>query len=154
MNPPAKSARFRLRIHRTLGIGLGFCIALILSGCSVIGGVIGHRKDVHESTTRIVPSAEAATIRKGAMVYLTIQNSQTMKGRFHFLSAENGKPAIHLRTADGESRIGLGDVSEIAEDLMDHDKRIKGLLIGAAVDAIILVGGFWIFNESQNRSID
>lgn len=130
------------------------CLSISISGCTVVGGAIGHGKDVRESGTRIVPIAEAATIRKGAMVYLTIQNSQTMKGRFHSLSAENGKPAIHLRTPDGDSRIGLGDVGEIAEDLMDHDKLVKGALIGGAVDALILGGGLWIYNESQNRSID
>jgi hypothetical protein len=154
MNTPAALARSMSISRSALHPCLLLCLPLILSGCSVLGGVIGHGKDVREAGTRIVPVAEAATLRKGAMVYLTIRNSQTMKGRFHSLSAENGKQAIHLRTPDGDSRIGLGDVAEIAEDLMDHDKAVKGALIGGAVDAFLLGGAFWIYNESQERSIE
>lgn len=59
------------------------------------------------------------------MVLSKWQNNQAMKGHFHFLSTENGKPAIHLKTADGDSRIGLGEVSENAEDLMDYATKHK-----------------------------
>lgn len=111
-----------------------------LTGCTVIGGVAGHGKDIAENRTRIVPAAEAASLRKGAMVYLTIPNRETLKGRFAALSEKDGKQAIHLKTPDGEVKIGLADVTEIAEDYRDHDKLIKGAVVGGFLD-ILLIGG-------------
>lgn len=124
-----------------------------LMGCTVIGGAVGHGKDVAESRTRIVPVAEAASLRKGAMVYLTIPNRETLKGRFAELSERDGKQSIHLKTPDGDMKIGLADVTEIAEDYRNHDKLIKGALIGAVVDAVLIGGTTWLVYEINRRAI-
>lgn len=122
-----------------------------LVGCSVIGGVVGHGKDVAENRTRIVPVAEAASLRKGATVYLTIPNRETLKGRFAELTEREGKKSILLKTPDGEMRIGLADVTEIVEDYRDHDKLIKGAIIGGALDIVLIGGTTWLIHEINNR---
>ena len=134
-----------------LPLVLSFALLTPLTGCTVIGGVVGHGRDVAESRTRIVPVAQAASLRKGATVFLTIPNRETLTGRFAALSERDGKKSIHLRTPDGEMKIGLADVTEIAEDYRDHDKLIKGALIGAAVDAV-LIGGTWLVYEINQRA--
>lgn len=132
----------------TLGV-----LALLsqLIGCAVIGGVIGHGKDVAENRTRIVPVAEAASLRKGATVFLTIPNRETLKGRFAEISEREGKKSIHLKTPDGEMRIGLADVTEIVEDYRNHDKLIKGALIGGALDVVLVGGTAWLIHEINSR---
>lgn len=124
-------------------LALSLALFFQLTGCTVIGGVVGHGKDIAESRTRIVPTAEAVSLRKGATVYLTIPNRETLKGRFSALSEKDGKQAIHLKTPDGEVKIGLADVTEIAEDYRDHDKLIKGAVVGGFLD-ILLIGGSFI----------
>jgi hypothetical protein len=123
----------------------------MFSACTVIGGVVGHAKDDRETRTRIVPVSEAATLRRGAMVYLTIQNRETLKGRFVSLIENGDRKSIEVKTPDGETRVGLADVSEIAEDLRNHDKLIKGLLIGGAVDVILAGSALWLYLEIQDR---
>lgn len=127
---------------------------LVLSGCTVIGGYVGYQKDSLEVQTRIVPVPEAATLRKGSMVFLTIPNQETMKGRFQSLSSENGKQSIHLSNPDGESRIGLGDVTEIVEEYRDNDKLIKGTAIGVFVDAALLGSFIWFIRAMDERTMD
>lgn len=123
----------------------------IFTGCTVIGGMVGHGKDVAENRTRIVPVAEAASLRKGATVYLTIPNRETLKGRFAEITEQEGRKYIHLKSPDGGMRIGLDDVTEIAEDYRDHDKLIKGALIGGALDAVLIGGAVWLFQEINDR---
>lgn len=136
-----------------LPLVLSFALLIPLMGCTVIGGVVGHGKDVAESRTRIVPVAEAASLRKGATVFLTIPNRETLKGRFAALSERDGKRSIHLRTPDGEMRIGLADVTEIAEDYRDHDKLIKGACIGSFLDIVLIGGTTWLVYEINQRAI-
>jgi hypothetical protein len=129
-------------------------LAGTLSACSVIGGVVGHVKDDRESRTQIIPVSEAATLRRGAMVYLTIPNHETIKGRFVSLigNGENGdRKFIEVKTPDGETRVGLADVSEIAQDLRDNDKLIKGVIIGGVIDVILAGGALWLYLEIQDR---
>ena len=130
-----------------------FALLSQLMGCTVIGGVVGHGKDVAETRTRIVPAAEAATLRKGATVYLTIPNRETLKGRFAALSEKDGKKAIHLKTPDGEMKIGLADVTEIVEDYRNHDKLIKGALIGGFLDIVLIGGTTWLVYEIIDRPV-
>jgi hypothetical protein len=137
-----------------LSLVLSFVLLTQLMGCTVIGGVVGHGRDVAESRTRIVPVAEAASLRKGATVFLTIPNRETLKGRFTALSERDGKKSIHLRTPDGEMKIGLADVTEIAEDYRNHDKLIKGACIGGFLDIVLIGGPVWLIVESNKRAID
>jgi hypothetical protein len=123
-----------------------------LVGCTIIGGVVGHGKDVAENQTRIVPVAEASSLRKGATVYLTIPNRETLKGRFAALSEKDGKTSIHLKTPDGEVKMGLADVTEIAEDYRDHDKLIKGALVGGLLDIVLIGGPLWLLYEINSRN--
>jgi hypothetical protein len=125
-----------------------------LSTCTVIGGVVGHAKDDRETRTRIIPVSEAATLRRGAMVYLTIPDREPLKGRFVSLEENGGRKTIGLRTPDGETRLGLADVGEIAEDLRDNDKLIKGLIIGGLVDAILAGGALWLYLDIQDHADD
>lgn len=134
-----------------LGILCALPLICMLTGCTVIGGVVGHRKDVAENRTRIVPVAEAASLRKGATVYLTIPNRETLKGRFAEITEQEGRKYIHLKSPDGGMRIGLADVTEIAEDYRDHDKLIKGALIGGALDVVLIGGGAWLVHEINDR---
>jgi hypothetical protein len=124
----------------------------MVSGCTVIGGIVGHNKDDRETRTQIVPVSDAATLRRGSMVYLTIPNQATLKGRFVSVNESGGRKTIALKTPDGETRMGLADVSEIAEDLRDNDKMIKGLIIGGAVDAILFGSALWLFLEIQDHT--
>lgn len=128
-----------------------FALLSQLMGCTIIGGAVGHGKDVAETRTRIVPAAEAATLRKGATVYLTIPNRETLKGRFAALTEKEGKKSIHLKTPDGEMKIGLADVTEIAEDYRNHDKLIKGALIGGVLDIVLIGGPIWLIHEINGR---
>ncbi|MDB5104592.1 MAG: hypothetical protein JWP91_2281 [Fibrobacteres bacterium] len=139
--------------YKESSLFLALAAHLCLSGCSVIGGVAGHARDDLETRTRIIDVKDAGSLRKGAMVYLTIPNRETMKGRFSSLTETNGRKYVNLRTPDGEARIGLADVSEIAEDLRDNDKLIKGLLIGGAIDLAIAGGAFWIYHEIQQHTL-
>jgi hypothetical protein len=85
------------------------------------------------------------------MVYLTIPNRETLKGRFAALSEKDGKQAIHLKTPDGEMKIGLADVTEIAEDYRDHDKLIKGALVGGFLDIVLIGGPLLLYYEISSR---
>jgi hypothetical protein len=123
-----------------------------LMGCSVIGGVIGHGQDVAENRTRMVPVAEAASLRKGATVYLTIPNRETLKGRFAEIVEKDGRKSIRLKTPDGEMKVGLADVAEIAEDYRDHDKLIRGALIGGLLDIVLIGGPIWLYYEVNGRN--
>ncbi|GEM_PF-3676652 len=163
--PPA-SRRFRLPMmdwlfsHRSFsgtpfsgGVFPGLLFsALLLSGCSVIGGITGHARDDQESLTKIIPIAEAGTLRKGATVYLTIPNRETLKGRFTALTEQDGRKYVNLKTRDGETKVGLGDVTEIAEDIRDNDKLVKGILIGGAVDVVVIGGGLLLYYEIQKHT--
>jgi hypothetical protein len=145
--------RFRRLFSRAVpACALGLSI-LSLQGCSVIGGIVGRNMDEQEVRTKIIPVSDAASLHKGAMVYLTIPERETLKGRFESLSEQNGKRYIHLRIPDGQVRIGLGDVSEIAEDYRDNDKMVKGILIGGAVDLVIVGGSLWIYHEIEKRMV-
>ena len=155
--PTRSSARRRLSVTgrrtalcaiRTLG---ALALFSLLMGCSIIGGVVGHGKDLEENRIRIVPVAEAASLRKGATVFLTIPNRETLKGRFAALSEREGKMSIHLKTPDGEMQIGLADVTEIAEDFRDHDKLIKGAFIGGLLDIVLIGGPIWLYHEINSR---
>ncbi len=150
---PIRSA-FPVPVSLALSLVLSLALLTQLMGCTVIGGVVGHGKDVAESRTRIVPVAEAASLRKGATVFLTIPNRETLKGRFAALSERDGKQSIHLRTPDGEMKIGLADVTEIAEDYRDHDKLIQGACIGGLLDIVLIGGPIWLIHENNKRAID
>ncbi len=126
-------------------------LIFMLTGCTVIGGVVGHGKDVAENRTRIVPVAEAASLRTGATVYLTIPNRETLKGRFAEITDQEGRKYIHLKSPDGEMKVGLADVTEIAEDYRDHDKLMKGLFIGGALDIVLIGGPIWLIHEITKR---
>jgi hypothetical protein len=89
------------------------------------------------------------------MVYLTIPDHQTIKGRFVSLIENGGngsRKIIEVKTPDGETRVGLADVSEIAEDLRDNDKLIKGAILGGVIDVILAGGALWIYLEIQDRN--
>ena len=136
-----------------LSLVLSLVLLTQLMGCTVIGGVFGNIRDNQESRTRMVPVAEAANLRKGSMVYLTIPNRETLKGRFAALSEKEGKKSIHLKSPDGEMKIGLADVTEIVEDYRNHDKMIKGALIGGMVDVVLIGGTTWLVYEINQRAI-
>lgn len=88
-------------------------------------------------------------------MYLTIPNRQTIKGRFVSLiddGGNGGRKIIEVKTPDGETRVSLADVSEIAEDLRDNDKLFKGAIIGGLVDAILAGGALWIYLEIEDHA--
>jgi hypothetical protein len=43
-------------------------------------------------------------------------------------------------------------VGEIAEDLRDNDKLIKGVIIGGLVDAILAGGALWLYLGIQDHA--
>jgi hypothetical protein len=113
---------------------------------------MGHARDAEVARTRIVPLSEAGHIPPGTLVYATIRDRETVKGRFRGMDDSAGEKHLRIEAEGTEQRIPMADVNEVAAEAPSHKYLGRGLMIGAAVDITLLGGGFFLLWEIQKHT--
>jgi hypothetical protein len=113
--------------------------ALPLTGCTVIGGVIGAHRDAEILGTREVPISEVGGLASKTMVYATMKGREPLKGRLGEVSDSAGIRLLRMQTADGRESLPLDSLTDLVADVHSHGHLVGGLVIGAAID-VVLVG--------------
>ncbi len=121
-----------------------------LNGCSVIGLGIGSLID-HNNAHKVtpIPNSEVEKISPGSHITLKLNNGEVMDGIYCGCDKDSlpsaiylGKPAIGSKEIVDTTRIEMNKVSEIQGTLKTNSK-LTGLLIGAVVDLVAMLGLFW-----------
>ena len=128
-------------------------IAFAMQGCTVIGGVVGSARPDGPTRTRIVPRDEVAIVSRGTLVFATIPERETLRGRFREISDSAGKERMRLECEGGVVSIPLDSITELVEDLPPRTHIMEGLLIGAAIDLTLAAGAYWIYQETQKHIV-
>jgi hypothetical protein len=136
--------RAHIPLLSAVALAAGLC-----TGCAGIGATVGHIRDLETSRTRVVPRDQIASIPEGNLVFATIPDRETLRGRFHGV---NGAPGAMTLRVDDVS-VPLEQVTEVVEELHDHRRMWTGFWIGASVDLFLIGGAIWLYNEQQARAI-
>jgi len=112
--------------------------ALPLAGCTVIGGTIGARRDAETIGTREVQPSKAGELASKTIIYATLPGREPAKGRFREASDSAGIHLLRMETAEGRESLPLDSVSDLVAEVRNHGHMMKGLVIGAAIDATLV----------------
>lgn len=141
----------RSRLPLTPVLALAGCL---LAGCTAVGAGIGHIRDTETSRTRIVPRDQASGIPSGTLVFATIAERETLRGRFRAVDDSSGTKLLRVESGGADVRVPLDRVSELVEELHDRRRMWTGLWIGASVDILLIGMAAWLYSEIQNRAIE
>jgi hypothetical protein len=125
----------------------------LLAGCTAIGATVGHIRDTETSRTRIVPRDQASGIPAGTLVFATIPDRETLRGRFRAVEDSSGTSLLRVESGGSDVRVPLDRVTELVEEIHDRRRMWTGLWIGASVDILLIGSAVWMYSEMQNRAI-
>lgn len=126
----------------------------LFAGCTAIGATVGHIRDTDASRTRIVPRDQAAGIPEGTLVFATIPDRETLRGRFKGLDDSAGTRMLRVEAGGADVLVPLDQVTELVEEHHDRRHMWTGLWIGASVDLILIGGALWLYSQIQIRTIE
>lgn len=128
--------------------------AALLSDCALIGAAAGHARDQESSRTRVVPVDQAAAIPPGTLIFATIPDRETLRGRFRAIEDSAGHKLLKVDSEAVTVKVPLDQISELAEEVHDRRRFWTGLGIGASIDLLLIGSALWLYTEIQNRTID
>jgi hypothetical protein len=121
-------------LSRWLTVCLGL---LLLSGCTVVGGVIGAKRDREVIGTHEVPPDRAGDLAPKTVIYVSIPGRETAKGRYRDVSDSAGIRRLRMETAEGGESVALDSVSDLVAEVHEKGHLRNGLIIGAAIDIAV-----------------
>lgn len=114
------------------------CLCLLpLAGCTVVGGVIGAKRDREIIRTREVPPARAGDLAAKTVIYVSIPGRETAKGRFRDVSDSAGIRCLRMETTEGGESVPLDSISDLVAEVHEKGNLRNGLIIGAAIDIAV-----------------
>lgn len=127
---------------------------LLLAGCAAIGGAAGHARDAERTRTRVVPAGEYASIPIGTLVFATIPERETLRGRFEGIDDSAGAKILRVETSGRHFGVPMDRVTELVEEAHGHRFMWTGIWIGASIDVFLLGSSLWLYTEIRDRSIE
>jgi hypothetical protein len=117
---------------------LTLCLCFLpLAGCTVVGGVIGAKRDREIIGTREVPPAQAGDLAPKTVIYVSIPGRETSKGRFREVSDSAGIRCLRMETTGGRESVPLDSISDLVAEVHEKGHLRNGLIIGGAIDIVV-----------------
>lgn len=132
-----------------LSLFLIIALALLNSGCSLIGFTIGKISDSrtppftqisYPDTQAVIEQARAITLvlKPGREIVVTTRDNRQFAGEYRRMEGPQEDLAIKIRRGDSSVSVPIKDISEI-QMKNSRNGALTGFLVGAVVDGAVLV---------------
>ncbi len=151
---------------RNFNFIFGFILLAVLNtGCSLIGLSIGAVSDAKKTTTTTIldPQKELATdstqanhtqLKPGTILLITAIDGDQIKGKFEKYTVVEETMNIELKVDRDRIFIPLEQVSQIEIKTLKSSGQMTGFLIGATVDAVIIIAAIHVASGLKQMTND